>query len=404
VEPAKYASGKPAKATAQHVRAAGLGRETVCTENLTPWRKLLPCGDAAGLAARITPTNVFGARHHALSLQVDSEDIEDRQTRLTVLQTLSVVLDTKGKAWTLDTLLESKPASPCPVLSKPPSLHLDLPLDFGQSSDRNESLVKGVRITQDSAFELDLGVNKISELTQAFSQAGNSLESPVRATRFLLDQDGLAGILVTRIENKSPDPLHVLTHEAIPWWLRVLFHTLNVTINSVAALDGDAVWHTSIHPALDRASMAQIELGVTIPAQATVLISIECQKAFMRQADFPADVSRGLDLPAATIVYQDEAGIAPPVRLYTESVLVVMPFPDFSMPFNVITYVCTLVALFFGSIANVVSMRAPSKDDREEPGLATRVCAGVRRVLGMPPDGMNPEDGLAQEGKHKKVE
>ena len=71
---------------------------------------------------------------------------------------------------------------------------------------------------------------------------------------------------------------------------------------------------------------------------------------------------------------QDEAGIAPPVRLYTESVLVVMPFPDFSMPFNVITYVCTLVALFFGSIANVVSMRAPSK-------VATTVLLCMARLL-----------------------
>jgi len=27
-----------------HVRYASLPREIVCTENLTPWKKLLPCG------------------------------------------------------------------------------------------------------------------------------------------------------------------------------------------------------------------------------------------------------------------------------------------------------------------------------------------------------------------------
>ncbi len=30
---------------------AVLPREAVCTENLTPWLKLLPCRDAAGLAS-----------------------------------------------------------------------------------------------------------------------------------------------------------------------------------------------------------------------------------------------------------------------------------------------------------------------------------------------------------------
>ena len=43
------------------------------------------------------------------------------------------------------------------------------------------------------------------------------------------------------------------------------------------------------------------------------------------QADFPPDVSRGLDLPASSITYQDITGISPPVRLFTESVLVHEP-------------------------------------------------------------------------------
>lgn len=29
----------------KNLRYAALPRETVCTENLTPWKKLLPCGD-----------------------------------------------------------------------------------------------------------------------------------------------------------------------------------------------------------------------------------------------------------------------------------------------------------------------------------------------------------------------
>lgn len=63
-------------------------------------------------------------------------------------------------------------------------------------------------------------------------------------------------------------------------------------------------------------------------------------------------------------MYQ-EAGIAGhPLRLYTDSLLLVIAIPDKSMPYNVITYVSTLIALAFGSITNVIAQRA---EDAEKP-------------------------------------
>jgi len=50
-------------------------------------------------------------------------------------------------------------------------------------------------------------------------------------------------------------------------------------------------------------------------------------------------------------------GGATPVRIFSESILVPMPFPDNSMPFNAITYVCTLIALTAGAIINLITMR-----------------------------------------------
>lgn len=46
-----------------------LPHEAVCTENLTPWLRLLPCGDQAGLASllRHRPT-VFGAGGSSIEL------------------------------------------------------------------------------------------------------------------------------------------------------------------------------------------------------------------------------------------------------------------------------------------------------------------------------------------------
>jgi hypothetical protein len=43
-----------------------------------------------------------------------------------------------------------------------------------------------------------------------------------------------------------------------------------------------------------------------------------------------------------------------PQRIYTDTLLVSLPTPDFSMPYNVITLTCTVIALFFGSIFNLL--------------------------------------------------
>lgn len=43
-----------------------------------------------------------------------------------------------------------------------------------------------------------------------------------------------------------------------------------------------------------------------------------------------------------------------PQRIYTDTLLVSLPTPDFSMPYNVITLTCTVIALFFGSVFNLL--------------------------------------------------
>lgn len=41
----------------------------------------------------------------------------------------------------------------------------------------------------------------------------------------------------------------------------------------------------------------------------------------------------------------------------TESVLISLPTPDFSMPYNVICLACTAVALAFGPLHNITTKR-----------------------------------------------
>jgi phosphatidylinositol glycan class T len=52
------------------LRHATLPAERVCTENLTPFLKLLPCPSRAGIAALLEPHRIFDADWHGLGVHV----------------------------------------------------------------------------------------------------------------------------------------------------------------------------------------------------------------------------------------------------------------------------------------------------------------------------------------------
>jgi GPI-anchor transamidase subunit T len=111
-------------------------------------------------------------------------------------------------------------------------------------------------------------------------------------------------------------------------------------------------------PSVDeKPTLLQAEL--TLPPQATVLVRMEVTKAFLKYTAHMPDAQRGWDLPGAILVPLDD-GLTNAMRgapFYTRTVLVDLATPDFSMPYNVIIMTCTLIALVFGSIVNLLVRR-----------------------------------------------
>ena len=54
------------------------------------------------------------------------------------------------------------------------------------------------------------------------------------------------------------------------------------------------------------------------------------------------------------------------LTLFTESLLVTMPTPDFSMPYNVICLACTVAALAFGPLYNITTKQLVLVPPEEE--------------------------------------
>ena len=71
-----------------------LPREVVCTENLTPFLKLLPCKGKAGIASLLDGHKLFDASWQSMAIDIRSVCLEDGpQCSIEMEQTVDMVLD-----------------------------------------------------------------------------------------------------------------------------------------------------------------------------------------------------------------------------------------------------------------------------------------------------------------------
>ena len=70
------------------------------------------------------------------------------------------------------------------------------------------------------------------------------------------------------------------------------------------------------------------------------------------------------------------------IRVYTEPLLVNLPTPDFSMPYNVICLTCTVIAVGYGSLYNLLTRTFQVEEP--SPGLAKKLANVIRRLRGVP--------------------
>ena len=60
-----------------------------------------------------------------------------------------------------------------------------------------------------------------------------------------------------------------------------------------------------------------------------------------------------------------------------ETMLVSLPTPDFSMPYNVICFVCTIIAIGFGSVFNLTTRTLQPATEKNQ-GLISRLLGRLR--------------------------
>lgn len=184
----------------------------------------------------------------------------------------------------------------------------------------------------------------------------------LHAERTIIGHGQERGGMRVILTNPSPtDSVDFIYFESLPWFLRPYLHTLRATI---AGPDGGVPRATAAshfikeifyQPAVDRKRGTQLELAVSVPAASTVTLTYDFEKAFLRYTEYPPDANRGFNVAPAVIRLTGEENT--PVYIRTTSLLLPLPTPDFSMPYNVIILTSTVIALAFGSIFNMLTRR-----------------------------------------------
>lgn len=189
------------------------------------------------------------------------------------------------------------------------------------------------------------------------------------------------GGVQTILRNPSPDKeVEFVYMESLPWFMRIYLHTLQARLDGSSASQSSLIDEVYYRPALDRARGTQLEIRMRVPPASTVFLTYDFEKSILRYTEYPPDANRGFDVAAAVITILDDGGRTTgsasvlsgnftSSNLRTTTLLLSLPTPDFSMPYNVIIFTSTAIALAFGGLFNILVRRFVAADEGPEFSL-----------------------------------
>ena len=290
--------------------------------------------------------------------------------KLELKHTLTVVFDPLRRRaqrnWSLKSLFGRSVTLFCP-LSDNSTVYVGFPSD----EDVDFSPVPDRRVKQNSWIEVaeyDLkskvgkdgkgGFNVAMKWKNEFSYPRTLKQSPLFAHSYVSGYGQESGSLHIEITNTAGHATNAAVLQLIPWYFRVYINSLSIELNGKPITISKQLNYI---PAKDRVRPHTLEFLLDIPSQSTVHVIVSFQKAFLKWTDHPPDSHHGFYIPSASVSFLDNSSAVFPCSssvqqlIFTEPQLVILATPDFSMPYNVICFVCTIIAIAFGALHNLTT-------------------------------------------------
>lgn len=422
------------------IRYGALPREIVCTENLTPWKKLLPCDSKVGLATLFRAEKLHDSEFHSLGLHFRPvcADKACNTEAVELTQTLSLVTETAlvnngYPNWSIRRAFGVSLVTQCPLASSS-KIFVDTTenqeqVKFSLTPPPNEEItVQRSNGTQRLAV-YNIGEQLVTQGSLSVSTQfgdrvayGSSSPPPVFSQRYITGfglENGGVSCLIT---NTLTWPVRVLYMDTLPWFTRVFFKSVAVERGGVSV-----PYKAHYVPGRDRERSYHLELSFNLAPSSVTRVSFQFERAFLKWTEYPPDANHGFYINSAVISFQlpaDAAALIPShntsalqqaifggsqdsfIRLYTEALLVSLPTPDFSMPYNVICLACTVVAIAFGSLHNLTTRSFVLHDPAKKKGLLQKLKAFFLRGKKEGSDAQREESGdvALDSQEHEKEE
>ncbi|XP_003701538.1 phosphatidylinositol glycan anchor biosynthesis class T [Megachile rotundata] len=376
-------------ANSSHLRYSSLPREIVCTENLTPFKKLLPCDSKKGLATLLNSAYIHNTNYHSIGVhfRIICSNTPCTRTSLELRQSVSLIYDTVtdiSQDWSVRKFFGMGIKGACPLATLS-NVYVDV---SNNNTNQIYELIpfpsakivsyRGGQLNEIAVYDIRThsvkGMFNIGIVHGTAHKAALNYPSILFANRYVIGYGQERGSLVTKIYNNYWQAIDVILLENIPWYLPVYLHSVTITCGAKQIIP----LVQRYLPGRERKSPYYLELILRLPPRSVTKFSIEMDYSFLKWQEYPPDANHGfymgpaiitallpiarnytaLPLDGSTITSSFNAsreGYI--VQLRTESLLISLPTPDFSMPYNVICLACTAVALAFGPLHNISTKR-----------------------------------------------
>ncbi|XP_045775124.1 GPI transamidase component PIG-T [Maniola jurtina] len=363
------------------LRYASLPREIVCTENLTPWKKLLPCESSHGFSSLLNSRMIHNTNYHSIGIHIRRMCVDSNclETNLEIKQTVALVYDFKiinTMDWSLRKLFGQGLPGACP-LSSSSKIYVDITSNSSYPF-KLQPEPNSVVLSRRGGSEVELAVYDVNHYNMMNIGAKYEIKDkifvnippPLTFNRYVLGYGKEFGGIVTELSNNYWAPIDIVLLENAPWWLPIQLSTLRINGEAESKL----IMSQYYSPGRSRQKPYHLELLLKLPPKTTTTITIDFEFVFLKWQEYPPDANHGFyigsalvsaNLPTArnytslpitgstldSIINASKPWY--PMVFRTNGAMVSLPTPDFSMPYNVICLACTVVALAFGPLNNI---------------------------------------------------
>lgn len=291
------------------LRYASLPREIVCTENLTPWKKLLPCESSRGFSSLLNSRMIHNTNYHSIGVHVRKicKSNDCSETQLEIKQTVALVYDydiINSKDWSFRKLFGQGLPGACP-LSSESKIYIDITSNGTQPFTLTLP-PDNIIVSQRGGSDTKLAVYNIKADGQMINIGAKhnskpdlpvSIPPPLHFNRYILGYGKEFGGIVTELTNNCWTSINVVLLENAPWWLPIQLSSLRVNGQAESSL----VLSQYYSPGRSRQKPYHLELLIKLPPRSTTTVTIDFEFVFLKWQEYPPDANHGFYVGSALI-------------------------------------------------------------------------------------------------------